>query len=345
MRYMALMIALLVVTGAAAAFDLGSRQPAKPIDSSIYTPPADSPRQGGDTIDEAIPITIPGTYTGTTEGYTNNYDEVCPYENSTAPDVVYSVTPAADITVDIDLCYSSYDTKLYIYDQNMGLVACNDDAHFYKPCYTYSSKLWCVALQAGATYYIVIDGYGAEAGAYLMDITEREPCALVCPPYAQLENEPPLIDGYQDVHNSGCDGPVYDYTFQWIMENDFCGVSGWYADAFGVQRRDTDWFLVPMNYSGMLEITGDAEYPTSVYELYPQDCGSVFVQQNMIIGPCTEETMQIHGEPGTGVVWLWVGPTSYSGPVNEYNYVLHLNIHEPVSTESHSWSSVKSLFY
>jgi len=76
------MIALAVLLSlcvATPAFDHGNQQPTKPLDASIYTPPAepprqggDPPRQGGDTIEDAIPITVPGTFTGTTAGYTNN---------------------------------------------------------------------------------------------------------------------------------------------------------------------------------------------------------------------------------------------------------------------------------
>ena len=61
MRNLAPLIALLALTSTAAAFDLGNQQPAKPLDSSVYQPPAEPPRQGGDTIENVIPITIPGT--------------------------------------------------------------------------------------------------------------------------------------------------------------------------------------------------------------------------------------------------------------------------------------------
>ena len=75
----------------------------------------------------------------------------------------------------------------------MNLIACNDDALFGAPCLTYSSKLEDVALQAGMTYYVIIDGYGSAAGAYQMDITVNEPCAITFPdpgPGIQYENEP-----------------------------------------------------------------------------------------------------------------------------------------------------------
>jgi len=47
-------------------------------------------KQGGDTFDDAIQITvIPDTLIGTTEGFNDDYDEVCPFSGSTSPDVVY----------------------------------------------------------------------------------------------------------------------------------------------------------------------------------------------------------------------------------------------------------------
>ena len=348
MRKLLVFALMLTVAGSAMALELGNRAPAKPVDNSVYMPPAEV-RQGGNTILEAVAIVVPGTWNGTTAGYTNNYDEVCPFSGSTAPDVVYSVTPTESINVDIDLCFSSYDTKLYVYDENLNLVGCNDDFYFGAPCFTFSSKLENVPMQAGMTYYIIVDGYGSQAGVYQMDITETGPCVITFPPPGpgvQYENEPPLVDGYLDAHNGGCNSPEFGYPFQTINENLFCGVSGWYADTSGEPRRDTDWFLAPLNPSGRLEITGDAEYPTYVFVLYPHDCGSVLVQQNLIIGPCNEhgETLTILGAPGS-LVWLWVGPTTFDGPVNEYNYILELDIHVPVQTESRSWTGVKSLFH
>jgi hypothetical protein len=261
--------------------------------------------------------------------------------------VVYTYTPAEDIAVDIDLCYSSYDTKLYVYDENLNLVACNDDAHYGPPCFTYSSMLENVPLQAGATYYIIIDGYGSAAGAYQMDITTFEPCVIIFPPPSpgiQHENEPPLVDGYLDAHNGGCNSPEFGNPFQQIISPMFCGVSGWYIGPNGNDTRDTDWFHIIVPASGVLEIHGDAEYPTWLMELPVHDCNTPVTGEVAIVGPCQEATMTITGEPGS-LVWFWVGPTTFTGPVNEYNYILYLNLEEPVHTETHSWTGVKSLFH
>ena len=47
----------------------------------------------GDVVDSAMVIeSIPFDAYGSTEGYFDNYDEVCPYNNSVSPDVVYAYT-------------------------------------------------------------------------------------------------------------------------------------------------------------------------------------------------------------------------------------------------------------
>lgn len=145
-------------------------------EASITTPNIPDPNvilQGGDNINDAAVIDdLPYNTTGTTAGYTNDYDEICPYSGSTSPDVVYSYTPGADITVDISLCgNSAYDTKLYVYEDSVGnLVDCIDDN-----CPDLRSELLGLSLTGGNTYYIIVDGYGTEFGAYSFDMEEVVP--------------------------------------------------------------------------------------------------------------------------------------------------------------------------
>jgi|GEM_PF-5531580 len=74
---------------------------------------AASPLQGGEDIAHAVALpALPTTVSGSTLGYLNNYDEICPYSGSTAPDVVYSYLAPSDQTVDLSLCTSDYDTKI-----------------------------------------------------------------------------------------------------------------------------------------------------------------------------------------------------------------------------------------
>jgi len=132
----------------------------------------------GETCANAIVVpSLPYDVTGSTVGYAHNYNAVCPYTATGASDVVYSYAPAADQTVHISLCNAptNYDSKLYVFDNVCSgtPVACNDDfcttASFGSP---YVSDLAAVALTAGHTYYIVVDGYSSsDAGTYEMTIT------------------------------------------------------------------------------------------------------------------------------------------------------------------------------
>ncbi|MEZ4388873.1 MAG: hypothetical protein R3D98_15115 [Candidatus Krumholzibacteriia bacterium] len=316
------------------ALDLGSIRAPKP--SATYPQNVPAPqRNGGDTIADAVVVSVPFADTGSTVGFNDDYDEACPYTLSTSPDVVYTLIPTADDAVTIDMFGSTYDTKIYVYDAGLTLVACNDD--FYPD---YVSRLEDVPLMAGVQYYIVVDGYGGAAGDFVIDVSHYEGCALLCPAGAALEGEPPLVDGYVDTHNGGC-ASESGGVMQPIDANVFCGVSGWYLTNDGAQARDTDWFTMIVPASGVIEIVGDAEKATYLFELGPQDCNSVGVIQNVQVGPCTEGTMEIAGAPGS-TVWFWVGPTVFDGS-GEYDYVLLTNL-GVVATESHSWTDVKSIF-
>ena len=337
MRKLLVFALMLTFVGTAMAYDLGNDKPAKPVVDYPQNVPSGQ-RQGGDTILDAVMVTLPVEGgTGTTIGYVNDYDEVCPYSGSTSPDVVYSFVADVDQPIDVDLLGSDYDTKVYVYDENLVLIACNDD--FYSD---YVSKIEQMPVVAGVMYYVVVDGYGGDAGNYVISIIPFEPCVIECPAGAQLEGEPPLVDGYADAWNGGCNSPEFGNPFQPITEPLFCGVSGWYINADGGQSRDTDWFEIIIPESGVLEITADAEFATYTFELGPQDCGSVGVVQNIPCGPCTPGEMFISGAAGS-TVWYWVGPQTFDGE-GEYTYVLELNIEGTTAVENHSWTGVKALF-
>ena len=79
---------------------------------------------------------IPTIITGTTNGYTDDYNEACPWDESGAPDVVYH-SRHQNINIDVIMCSNGneYDTKVYVYENNVGNLAntvngtsaCNDD--------------------------------------------------------------------------------------------------------------------------------------------------------------------------------------------------------------------------
>ncbi len=209
-------------------------------------------RQAGDTIADAVVIpALPFTDTGTTVGYANDFDEVCPYTGSLAPDVVYAFTPAAGVVVEIDLCESGYDTKLYVYDADLALRACNDD--YVSPyCSLLRSHLDGVLLDAGVTYYLVIDGYGTATGDYVLHVEAADGCVLESPAGTTPEGEPPLTVDYTDITNGGCSSPDPSHPVQALTGDAsgaflLAGQSGWYATAGDSQstRTISPWRSAP----------------------------------------------------------------------------------------------------
>jgi len=334
-----LALAILLVATTALSLDLGGTAPTKVLKPGPA--PAVDPevqRQGGDTFADAVPIPLQYEITGSTVGYADDYDEVCPYDGSTSPDVVYTVTPGGDAAVNIDLYGSSYDTKLYVYDIDLNLIACNDD---YYPDYT--SKLENVYLLGGMQYYIVIDGYGNSAGDNNLYITDYWHCILDCPIGAELEGEPPLVDGYVDEYNQGCQGGTEE-DFQHIDSTLFCGKTGYYISEGGGGTRDGDYFILTIDDDGILEVIGDAEERTYMFECGPQDCATFGVIQSILVGPCQEEVMTIYGVPGSEVWFLVLPYNFYGGDTYEYNYLLSIS-ESPSAVEPRSLTGIKSLFH
>lgn len=160
----------------------------------------------------ANPIVIGGlpySDTGSTAACNDDYNEECPFTEIGGPDVVYSYTPAGNQTIDIDLCASGYDTKVYIYVGSVtpgAPYACNDDGCPGSPPASFRSSLSGVAVTAGFTYLIVVDGYDAtSSGTYDMTITGT----AVGPVNDNCGNASPVSDGVTAFDNTGAttDGP------------------------------------------------------------------------------------------------------------------------------------------
>lgn len=133
----------------------------------------------GDTCSDPIVVNgLPFTDTNCTAIYGDNYDAVCPFEGSTAPDVVYRFTAPETLLLDVVLCNddTNFDTKLYIYDGDCvdgTHVACNDDfCRTTGMAWAYVSILQQVSLTMGHTYYIIVDGHRWSSGNYVLDLLE-----------------------------------------------------------------------------------------------------------------------------------------------------------------------------
>ncbi len=338
----------LILAIPALANDLGNQAPPKL--PSIAAPNVPDPsRQGGDTLEQAFPIpALPYFDTGTTTGFSDDYDEICP-TGSLAPDVVYIYSSPVDQLVNVDLCGSGYDTKVYIINGDLGSVACSDDYYADDFCGIYRSRIAGAPFLAGGTYYIIVDGYGNEHGDYILAVTVHASCDLACPANGTPEGEPPLPGDYTDDWNGGCNTsesnpPLQPITGDGVGEAVLCGVSGWRGAYSG---RDTDWFTTVMGHDGVINVTADAEVATHVFELLPPDCAAVAAAGHLAV-ECGPASLTLSGYDPGNAVWLWVAPASWARPswaAAEYDYVLWFSGLEPtVATEATTWSRVKALY-
>jgi len=337
MRKTVFTLLILGLAASSPALDLGTAAPAKGPANKVHLP---ATRQGGDTIQDAIAIDLPYMDSGTTAGFAHDTDEACPYEGSDSPDVVYTFTPATDMIIAVDMIGSAYDTKVYIYDSNLTLVACNDD--YYSD---YTSKIEEAAVLAGEPYFLVIDGYGGEAGEYELAVGELgtiPECPIDCFNQGIVEDEPTISDDRIDLHNGGCDVDPINPPIQTLQYQLFCGKTGYYSDN-GVPSRDTDWLVYSVTETGIFTFTIGVEEPTLAAILSPTECGSATVIQDYTIEPCDHQTVTLNLTPGSDI-WVWIAPAAFwEGDTYEYDYML---IPEGVlAVESHSLTSIKGLFH
>ena len=308
----------------------------KPISNVPYDPAKyPSPKQGGDNFGTALVISsLPFDDLGTTLGYLNDYDAECPYTGSTAPDVVYSYTPATNIMIDASLCNdpTDYDTKLYIMDAAQTVIACNDDA-----CatlnfpYAYVSSVSGVALTGGVTYYIVVDGYGTSAGNYELTVNlyvPPPPCVwgtdIVCPAGATDESE-----ACGDDTNGGCNMATPAYEPVPSTGGTICGTT--WADA---STRDTDWYTLTLTQQSSLVVSADADQliiyggiaDANGILLVNPTCATVSqIAPNNYAGPCSQTQIDF-GTLDAGTYWFFVGMTVYDGFPCDNHYWIDFSV-------------------
>ena len=203
---------------------------------------------GEDCATATVIAALPFSDTGSTVGAMDDYDEACSWA-STSGDHVYAYTPAADMAIDVSLCDSLYDTKVYIYEGACPgtVVACNDDAGC--GITGYQSELKNISLRGGTTYYIVVDGYGGATGDYVIDVEEVMPCVVDCPPEAEDEGE-----ACGDGLNNGC--TMFEPAFTAIECGDTLCANGWAQDG----THDIDWYELVIIQTMWITLTVDAEF-------------------------------------------------------------------------------------
>jgi hypothetical protein len=259
--------------------------------------------------------------------------------------VVYKFVPGAGITgVAVDLCASGYDTKVYVYNSSMVVIACNDDF-----CPGFRSYIGNVAVTPGATYYIIIDGYGGSCGAYSMTVTPpAPPCVLECAPGAMIEGEPTCYSGYVDVYNGGCNTtpfPVFQIIEPTCADITICGTTGVFM-MNTLTYRDTDWFQLDITAQSYICLSGDSEVPTYFFILDGRSgCGGAAIVALGTCGPCLP-VADVCWTCDPGTWWMWAGPQSW-----DLGYLCGSLFNMTISgyggltpTESTTWGTIKNLF-
>ncbi len=140
---------------------------------------------GTDSSNATIINSNPYFDSGNTSGKGNNASipSCLSGGNDTAEDAWYVVTFDTTVLLTVwTTCESSgppsYDTRLGIFDNNLVLLACNDDAPDCGGPY-YQSRITDEPLGAG-TYFVVVDGYNGASGPYELNASwtiQEPPCS------------------------------------------------------------------------------------------------------------------------------------------------------------------------
>ncbi|MBM3318551.1 MAG: hypothetical protein FJY75_11935 [Candidatus Eisenbacteria bacterium] len=324
----------------------GPVMPPKPaVDGAPPPPPPEEPRIQGDTVaDPFIIPALPFSAAGSTCGFINDYDAVCPYTGSTSPDVVYKYVPATTTYVSIDLCNSTYDTKVYVFENTVGsVIACNDDY-----C-EWQSYLADVPMTPGNTYYIVVDGYGGSCGYYSLELwIISGGCYIECPAGSMPEGEPVCYPNYLDTYNPGCNGvpPLFQVLEPGCGDIVICGTTGVYL--FGTTLyRDTDWFELDLTEPSQICLAGDAEVPAYFFIIDGRyGCEGLAIVASATAGPCIVMSGLCH-YCDAGTWWTWAGPVGWD---HTYwcgsQYYMEIAGYTGGSSPAlgTTWGSVKGLF-
>jgi hypothetical protein len=299
--------------------------------------------QPGDDFATAIEIpSLPALEYGTTCGFRDDVAAPCTFLGG-APDVVYVYTPPADVTVDVDLCQSTYDVALHVYaGPSLDPVDCSDDA-----C-GHGARIAGLALQAGVPYFFVIDGWYGACGEYTLGISaDPISCPELFPPVSVPEGEPDCHDGVYDSYNRGCNDFPYAFT-RLALDDSLLVVRGTYGTYHYYQDefRDTDWYVVTLPQSVLLQCTavGGATTVLAIVD-GRQGCEAWGITAGPVVADACE-TAACETEAGPGDYYVVVATRWFSGVRCGTPYVLTLRTRPgpAVAVRSTSWGDLKRVY-
>jgi hypothetical protein len=266
-------------------------------------------RQAGDDCTQPISVTLgagdlPYVTSDTTYGRYNDYFETDLDKYDGGEDIIYELTLTEPMSLRINVFGSSW-TGVAIDTGRPGL-SCLATAvdHAGAPSMD-------VDLAAG-TYYLMIDTWPSpDYTDFTMTINTRTPCIVPCPGGATLEGEPDCADDQDDNFNGGCNSTPAVFSDISCGET-VCGKSGTFLFG-GSSYRDTDWYRLEMTAPGELTWTAKAEFQSLIFiiDAGSENCSDYAILTYTTGGECEE--ISVSATVGTGVYWLWVGPSVYTG--------------------------------
>lgn len=149
-----------------------------------------------------------------------------------------------------------------------------------------------------------------------------EPCEIEC---VDTEGEGPCFDEYVDNFNGGCNSA--GEPFSPIACNEVvCGYTGTYLYQ-GSNYRDTDWFELA-HPGGPIAWEGEAELPFLLFIIDGNaGCAGLVIITSGTGLPC--ELIALASDEPAGVIWLWAGPSVFSGWPCDAQYICTVTCGDP----------------
>ena len=168
------------------------------VECTSCPPPAPPP--ANDVCSGAIDLGItPGSVSGTTAGSATNAGApgFCGTSLNTAAGVWYQFTPIVNGTALLDLCGSSFDTKMGVFEGPCGSLTCiagEDDDFLASGCggndpFLGNEASDEVAVVAGTTYYVYVTGFGTSEGTFTLNF-DLPTCELIAPAPVTVSIDP-----------------------------------------------------------------------------------------------------------------------------------------------------------
>ncbi|MCF8367052.1 MAG: carboxypeptidase regulatory-like domain-containing protein [Bacteroidales bacterium] len=175
--------------------------------------------------------------------------------HSIGKDIWYVYTPAANGTIDVGLCGSSFDTKLAVWDACGGIeLGYNDDGCFVKAL---QSSIDGIEVESGEDYYIQVGGYGSGAGEGFLTIDFFPPGVLSGTVSEQISGDP--LQGVTVVAEPG----GFETTSNYLGEYELELLEGDYDLTFS----KVDYY--PVTISGVSILSGETTTMDAMMETVP----------------------------------------------------------------------------